>query len=170
MGDEAAGLIEIGAVGAAYGVRGWVKVRSYTDPPERLFDHRRLQLKAQGGLRAYRLEATGRSGGQLTAKLDGVNDRDMAQALRGATIWVPRSELPVRAPRDFYRADLVGCEVVNLAGRRLGVVQHFIESPAQVLMVVRGATEFWVPAVPQHVRKVDLQARLVTVDWSDAAE
>jgi 16S rRNA processing protein RimM len=56
--------------------------------------------------------------------------------------------------------------VVNLDGAALGVVQHFIESPAQVLMVVRGEQEFWIPAVPQHLRRVDLQARRVIVDWN----
>ncbi len=129
---------------------------------------------------AYRIEASGRSGGQLTAKLSGVNDRDQAGVLRGAQIGVPRSELPQRDDKDFYRADLIGCEVVNLAGRYLGKVQHFVETPAQVLMVVRGGDaaagvatpgekEYWVPAVPQHLRRVDLQARRVVVDWDDAA-
>jgi 16S rRNA processing protein RimM len=98
-----------------------------------------------------------------------VNDRDQAQALRGAQICVPRSELPQRDDKDFYRADLIGCEVMNLAGVHLGKVQHFIETPAQVLMVVRGEKEYWVPAVAQHLRRVDLQARQVIVDWSDAA-
>jgi len=115
---------------------------------------------------AYEIEASGRSGGQLTAKLSGVNDRDQARGLRGAQICVPRSELPQHDDKDFYRADLIGCEVVNLAGVHLGSVQHFVETPAQVLMVVRGAQEFWIPAVPQHLRRVDLQARRVVVDWN----
>ena len=170
MSDQSAPLIELGMVGAPFGVRGWVKVRSYTEPPERLFEHRLLQLRVGGGWRAYRLESTGRSGGQLTAKLDGVSDRDMAQALRGAAIAVPREELPQRRDKDFYRTDLIGCEVVNAGGRTLGVVQHFVETPAQVLMIVRGETEFWIPAVPKHLRRVDLGARRVIVDWDDAAE
>jgi 16S rRNA processing protein RimM len=135
-----------------------------------LLDHRELQLGLGGGWRAFRIESSGRSGGQLTVKLDGIDDRDQAQALRGAPVCVPRSELPQRDARDFYRADLVGCEVVNLAGVRLGVVQHFVETPAHALMVVRGEQEFWVPAVPQHLRRVDLRARQVVVDWDDAAE
>jgi 16S rRNA processing protein RimM len=131
--------------------------------------HRDVQLKVGGAWVTYRIEASGRSGGQLTAKLAGVDDRDRAQALRGAQVCVPRSELPQRDDKDFYRADLIGCEVVNLAGVRLGTVLHFIETPAQVLMVVRGDQEYWVPAVPQHLRRVDLQARRVVVDWNDAA-
>ena len=100
----------------------------------------------------------------------GVEDRDQAAALTGAQICVPRVELPQRDDKDFYRADLIGCEVVNLAGVALGVVQHFVETPAQALMVVRGEREYWVPAVPQHLRRVDLQARRVVVDWDAAAD
>ena len=170
MSDESSALIELGIVGAPFGVRGWVKLRSHTDPPERLLDHRELQLGLGGAWRAFRIESSGRSGGQLTVKLNGIDDRDQAQALRGAAVCVPRSELPQRDERDFYRADLIGCEVVNLAGVRLGVVQHFVETPAHALMVVRGEQEFWVPAVPQHLRRVDLRARQVVVDWDDAAE
>jgi ribosomal 30S subunit maturation factor RimM len=52
----------------------------------------------------------------------------------------------------------------------MGFVKHFIETPAQVLMVVRGQQEYWIPAVPQHLRRVDLQARRVVVDWSAATD
>ena len=172
-GDETA-LIQLGAIGAPFGVRGWVKLRSFTDPPESLLAHRELRL-VRGGRpdagpgEAYTVEASGRSGGQITAKLAGVADRDMAAALRGAAVCVPRSALPQRNDRDFYRADLIGCAVVNLAGIALGVVSHFVETPAQVLMVVRGEQEYWVPAVAQHLRRVDLQNRRVVVDWDDTA-
>jgi len=169
MSGESSSLIELGVVGAPFGVRGWVKLRSFTDPPDRLLEHRRVQLGLRGVWTEYKIEASGRSGGQLTAKLSGVDDRTLAQTLRGAKVGVPRSELPKRDDKDFYRADLIGCEVTNLAGICLGTVQHFVETPAQVLMVVRGEREYWVPAVPQHLRRVDLTARRVVVDWDDAA-
>jgi 16S rRNA processing protein RimM len=169
MSGESSALIQLGVVGAPFGVRGWIKLRSHTDPPERLLDHRSLRIGRGSVWRDYRVEARGRSGGALTVKLVGVEDRDQAQALRGAEVCVPRSELPPRDDKDFYRADLIGCEVVNLEGLDLGVVVHFLETPAQVLMVVRGAQEFWIPAVPQHLRRVDLRERRVVVDWSAAA-
>jgi 16S rRNA processing protein RimM len=169
MSDESSGLIQLGFVGAPFGVRGWIKLRSHTDPPERLLDHRSLRIGQGSVWQNYRIEASGRSGGALTVKLSGVEDRDQAQALRGSQVCVPRSELPQRDDKDFYRADLIGCDVVNIDGIGLGVVQHFIETPAQVLMVVRGTQEYWIPAVPQHLRRVDLQARRVVVDWSEIA-
>ena len=166
MSDDPSALIQLGFVGAPFGVRGWIKLRSHTDPPERLLEHRSLRIGQGSVWRSYRIEASGRSGGALTVKLAGIEDRDQAQALRGAQVCVPRSELPQRDDRDYYRADLIGCEVVNLEGVVLGQVLHFIETPAQVLMVVRGAQEFWIPAVPRHVRRVDLEARRVIVDWN----
>jgi 16S rRNA processing protein RimM len=169
MSGESPALIQLGVVGAPFGVRGWIKLRSHTDPPERLLDHRSLRIGRGSVWRDYRVEARGRSGGALTVKLVGVEDRNQAQVLRGAEVCVPRSELPPRDGKDFYRADLIGCEVVNLEGLGLGVVEHFIETPVQVLMVVRGAQEFWIPAVPQHLRRVDLRERRVVVDWSAAA-
>jgi len=168
MSGESSALIQLGFVGAPFGVRGWVKLRSHTDPPERLLDHRNLVLGQGSVWQNYRIEASGRSGGALTVKLAGVEDRDHAQALRGAQVCVLRSELPQRDDKDFYRADLIGCEVVNLEGTGLGTVQHFIETPAQVLMVVRGTQEYWIPAIPQHLRRVELQARRVVVDWNAA--
>ena len=169
MSGDPASLLELGVVASPFGVRGWVKLRSFTDPPDRLLQHRSLQVGRGDSWATHRIEASGRSGGALTVKLSGVNDRDQAQALRGAQVCVPRSELPQRNDKDFYRADLIGCDVVNLAGTVLGTVAHFVETPAQVLMVVRGDQEHWVPAVPQHLRRVDLQARRVVVDWDEAA-
>jgi 16S rRNA processing protein RimM len=166
MSDETSALIQLGFVGAPFGVRGWIKLRSHTDPPERLLEHRSLRIGRGSVWQSYHIEASGRSGGALTVKLAGIEDRDQAQALRGAQVCVPRSELPPQDDRDFYRADLIGCEVANLEGIVLGHVQHFIETPAQVLMVVRGTQEFWIPAVPQHLRRVDLRERRLVVDWN----
>src|SRR5260221_3971968 len=137
MSDEPSALIELEFVGATFGVRGWIKLRSHTDHPERLLEHRSLHIGQGSVWQNYRIEASGRSGGSLTVKLAGIEDRDQAQALRGAQVCVPRSELPQREIRDFYRADLIGCEEVNLDGTSLGNVQHFIESHAQVLMEMR---------------------------------
>jgi 16S rRNA processing protein RimM len=169
MSCDQSALIELGTVGAPFGVRGWVKLRSYTDPPDRLLEHRSLLLHVGGDWKLYSVEASGRSAGQITVKLAGVGGREQAEALKGAGVGVPRSELPPRSAKDYYRADLIGCEVVNVAGARLGVVEYFVETPAHPIMVVRGEQEFWVPAVPQHLRRVELQARRVLVDWDEAS-
>ena len=75
MGDDASALIQLGFVGAPFGVRGWIKLRSHTDPPERLLEHRSLRIGQGSVWQSYRIEASGRSGGALTVKLSGVEDR-----------------------------------------------------------------------------------------------
>src|SRR5450432_289838 len=96
MSEESSALIQLGFVGAPFGVRGWIKIRSHTDPPERLLEHRSLQIGRESAWRTFRIESSGRSGGALTAKLAGIEDRDQAATLRGLQVCVPRAELPQR--------------------------------------------------------------------------
>jgi 16S rRNA processing protein RimM len=159
-------FVELGRIGAPFGVQGWVKVRSFTDPPDELLRFRRwtLRLPEQGQVEHRLLE--GRSQGRgLVARLEGIEDRTAAERLVGASVEVPRRELPPAGKRQFYRADLIGLAVKNLAGQPLGVVEYFVDTPTQAVMVVRGEREHWVPATPQHLRRVDLSGGAIEVDW-----
>src|SRR5258706_9977559 len=104
MSGESSSLIELGVVGAPFGVRGWVKLRSFTDPPDRLLQHRSLQLRVGGSLVPYKVEASGRSGGALTAKVSGVNHRGQAGVPPRAQIWMAAAGTPQRREKDFFWA------------------------------------------------------------------
>ncbi len=158
--------VEMGRVGSPFGVQGWVHVRSFTDPPEGLLRFRRWSMRLEGEARREHRLLEGRwQGKHLVVRLEGVADRDAAEGLRGAIIEVPRAALPPTAEREFYQTDLIGLAVVNLDGARLGVLEHFVDTPAHAVMVIRGEREHWVPAIPQHLRKVDLAGGTVLVDW-----
>ncbi|MBV9696248.1 MAG: 16S rRNA processing protein RimM [Gammaproteobacteria bacterium] len=159
--------VELGRLGRPYGVRGWLHVVSHTEPPERLLEYPQWSLELASGARVTRRPLEGRAHGRgLVARLDGVADRDAAQALTGARVLAERSALPAPAANEYYRADLVGCEVVNLEGQPLGTVSHFVDAPAGTVMVVKGgAGEHWVLADRAHLRGVDLAGRRVVVDW-----
>ncbi len=160
--------IELGRIGAPYGVKGWVHIDSHTDPPEGLLSHSSWVLRLQGGERVARGIAEARlQSGRLVARFEDVDDRDAAAALTGATIEIERANLPPPGEREYYRADLLGLPVRNAAGVELGKVRHFIDAPTGALMVVQDAQghEHWVPAVPQYLRKVDLAAGSILVDW-----
>jgi 16S rRNA processing protein RimM len=160
--------IELGRLGAPYGLEGWVHVDSYTDPAERLLEYREWSLRLGSGERVVRRLASGRGhGAGLVARLEGVADRDGAAALTGAVIEVERAALPPAGADQYYRADLVGFAVRNLEGFELGSVSHFVDAPAGAVMVVRepGGREHWVLAAPKHLRQVDLTARSIVVDW-----
>lgn len=161
----------LGQIGSAQGVRGWVRVRSYTDPPESLFDHEHWVLcSPRGERRPAVIEEAAPYQQGFRVKFEGVDDRDAAQALTGWTIEVAREEMPPLAEKEHYRDDLLGFEVVNLEGRRLGTVSYFVDLPTGQVMVskdegVPGAREHWVPAVPKHLVSIDVVARRISVDW-----
>ncbi|HEY4212356.1 MAG TPA: ribosome maturation factor RimM [Steroidobacteraceae bacterium] len=165
--------VELGRVGAPYGVKGWVHVESYTDPPEGLFDYPQWTLRLANGQRVPCELAEARAhGDQFVARVEGKEDRDAAAAIRGAAIEVERSALPPPGKRQYYQADLVGLPVKNADGVELGRVRHFVDTPAgpagrRSTMVVQDAAgkEHWVPAVPEYLRKVDLDAGSILVDW-----
>jgi len=160
--------VELGRLGAPFGVRGWIHVESYTDPVAGLLEHRQWMLRlASGERRTLRLEQGRTQGAALVALLEGVGDREAAARLTGAVIEVERAALPEPGEREYYRADLVGCRVRNVEGADLGTVSHFVDAPRGAVMVTRTAAgrEHWVLAAPPHLRRVDLSARLVEVDW-----
>ncbi len=160
--------VELGRLGAPYGVKGWIHVESHTDPPQRLLEYRQWVLRLADGERLTRRVAEGRPHAQgLVARLEGVTGREGAAALTGAVVEVERGALPPPGEREYYRADLVGFRVENLEGAQLGVVSHFVDTPGGAVMVTRrdGGGEHWVLAVPKHLRRVDLASRTIVVDW-----
>ncbi len=158
--------IVLGRITGPFGVRGWVKIESYTEPPEQIlaFPVWRAELPG-GGHRDLRHFEGRRHGKGLVARLAGIEDRDQAMDLARRELWIERRELPALPDGEYYQADLVGLEVVNLEGRVLGRVDHFLETGANTVMVVIGEREHWLPMVPRHVPKIDLGGGRVTVDW-----
>jgi 16S rRNA processing protein RimM len=124
-------------------------------------------LRRGSGERVEHVVAEGQPhGDRLVARLEGIEDRDRAAALTGAVIEVDREQLPPTGEREYYQADLIGLPVRNLEGVELGKVSYFLETPTGPMMVVQGEREYWVPAVPKHLSKVDLAAGSIVVDWS----
>jgi 16S rRNA processing protein RimM len=106
-------------------------------------------------------------GDRLVARLEGVEDRDAASVLTGAVIEVQRAEMPPPGKRQYYQADLIGLVVRNVEGVQLGNVVQFVDAPAGPVMVVRDTEgrEHWVLATPEYLRKVEIDAGQVLVDW-----
>jgi 16S rRNA processing protein RimM len=155
-------------MGAPFGVKGWIHVDSYTDPPDGLLKYAQWVLRFPSGERVTRRVAEGQpQGDRLVARLEAVEDRDAAATLTGAVIEVMRAQLPPPGERQYYQADLVGFAVRNLEGAPLGTVAHFVEAPTAPVMVVKdaGGREFWILAIPRYLRSVELDKGLIVVDW-----
>jgi 16S rRNA processing protein RimM len=160
--------IELGRIRRPFGVKGWLHVESFTEPLEALLDYPCWTLRSAGGRRATHVVLEGRAHGrELVVHLQGLEDREQAQGLVGAVVEIDRSELPPTGAREYYRADLVGLAVSNRAGVALGVLVHFVEGPSGPTMVIRDAdaAEHWVPATPEYLWKVELDAGRIVVNW-----
>jgi 16S rRNA processing protein RimM len=156
--------VVLGRFGAPFGVQGWVKLQSYTEPPEQILAYRALRGGAEGSEVAVReWKRVGR--GQLAVRIDGVATREAATGLRGTEVWVPRADLPPAAPGEYYFADLIGLKAVNREGDALGEVADILDLPAHPVLVLRGERERLVPLVPERLIRVDLDAGRVTLDW-----
>ncbi len=158
--------MQIGRIGRPFGVRGWLHVESWCDPPERVFGYSPWQLVRPGTRSiAGRVLEGRRQGERLVVRLEGVGSREAAAALTGAAIEIERARLPPAEAGTYYRIDLIGCRVVNEENVELGVVDHFVDAPGGAVMVVRGAREHWLPAMAPHLQEVDLAARRIRVRW-----
>lgn len=155
--------VVLGEIIGVFGVRGWVKVRSHTRPIDGIFDYPVWTLRD----RAHELIDGRRQGPGLVARLQGVDDREAAAALRGSTIAVPRSALPATAPGEYYWADLIGLEVSDSNGQVLGRVEEMMETGVHDVLVIRGeGRQTLVPFVQGPiVTRVDVAAGQIVVEW-----
>jgi 16S rRNA processing protein RimM len=156
----------LGRIGGAYGVRGWVRLRSDTDPPEQIAAYSPWWLSRDGQWRRVEVQALRRQGAGLVAQLQGCTDRDQAAGLTGSEIAVERDLLPKPGEDEFYWADLIGLEVRTEQGGTLGRVEELLATGANDVLVVRGERERLIPFLRgQVVREVDLDAGRIVVDW-----
>lgn len=161
--------VEVGRIVGLHGVRGGLKLESWTDPRTMIFQYRPWTLVGPDGSEREFAGARGQVRGKgLLAELPGVEDRDGAQALVGAAIYVPRETLPPLPEGEYYWIDLEGLDVVNLEGVALGRVSHLVATGANDVLVVRDGAghERLLPFVIGHcVKDVDLAAARIEVDW-----
>ena len=175
--------VEVGRVVGAWGLKGWVKVQSFASDPQALFATRCWFLEAPQEFPSPPVTVAAALPTQLTitqAREHGevivalareVSDRNAAEALRGARVFVGRSAFPALAADEFYWVDLIGLAVVNRQGQALGTVAGLLDTGAQSVLRVAplpgadAAAERLIPFVAAYVDAVDLERRLITVDW-----
>lgn len=159
-------LVPLGKISGVFGLQGWVKVFSDTDPREQIVTYKQWILLKGRDERTVRVIRGKRQGKSVVARLEGVEDRTAAELLIGQTIAVRRSQLPALPEDEYYWSDLVGLEVVTVDGVEFGKIDYLFQTGANDVMSVKGEKERLVPWIrEQVVKEVDLQAGRVVVDW-----
>jgi len=158
----------MGRFGAAYGIRGWLKVISFTDPVDNLLDYKTWQIKHNEQWDSFVIEDGRRHGENLVVKINNCEDRDQARTFTNDLIAVPRNELAPLQQNEYYWADLVGLRVVNQKGIELGKIDHLIETGSNDVMIVKGTnTEHLLPYTRDVVKSIDLDNKEIHVDWDE---
>jgi len=156
----------MGRILAPYGVKGWVRVVTFTETPENLLAYSPWHLMRNGRWQVAEVLDGREHGKGLVVHLAGCDDRDAAAGFSGTDIGVYRSQLPAPEADEYYWSDLVGLQVFTLQDTLLGVVDHLIETGANDVLVIRGEREHLVPFVREQVIKsIDLETGVIRVDW-----
>jgi len=159
--------ILVGRFVGAFGVRGEVKLESFTEPKKAILRYQPWLLRDAQGRERVLEGARGRETSKgIVASIAEVQDRDAADALRGTEVWVEREVLPPPQPGEYYWVDLEGLRVQNLEGADFGVVSHLFSTGANDVVAVHGERERLIPFVmPEYITAIDFDARTMTVDW-----
>jgi len=173
-------LVLVGHVSGAYGIKGWVKVKPYSSDADALLHARTWWLGKSAGatdLHDVDMMQAKSHGDEVVAQLMGVADRNAAEALQGVTVHIRRSHFPPLDQDEFYWVDLIGLDVINLEGVRLGTVSDLMDNGAHPILRVtvpqaddspaagKGPKELLIPFVDRFVTAVDQQQKKITVDW-----
>lgn len=175
MGESGNDRLVVARITGCYGLKGWVKVHSYTDPPENVLGYGGWQVRRGGGLEPIEFDSGKRRGKGLVAHIKGVDDRTLAESYKGLDVEIPASVLPALPEGEYYWRDLQGLEVwcrENDDRVLLGKVDHLIETGANDVLVVAPSEgsvdqrERLIPYLPgDSVTGVDLASGVIEVDW-----
>ena len=161
------GMICVGAIAGAYGVRGEARLKSFCADPGAIADY--APLTTEDG-RSFDVRITRPVKDGFGARLSGVATREEAEALKGTRLYAPRERLPALPEDEFYHADLIGLEVVDTGGARLGKVRAVHDFGAGDVLEVLGAKELMIPFTQAAVPTIDLSAGRVVADMSELGD
>ncbi len=172
-----ADAIEVGRIADAWGIKGWFKVLPHSASPEALFSSQRwFLLPSERGAKNFSgavelpIKEAKVHADTLVANAQGIDDRNTAELLKGARIFVSRSHFPAAGTDEYYWVDLIGLKVVNREGLDLGLVKELLSTGPQTVLVIEQAlgdsvVERMIPFVSAYVDRVDLAGKCITVDW-----
>lgn len=152
----------VGAIAGAFGIQGEVRLKSFTAEASDIAGYG--PLTTEDGSRSFTVTLTRPVAGGLGANLSGVKTREQAEALRGTTLWAPRSALPSLPDDEFYHTDLIGLEVVDTGGQVLGRVHAIFDHGAGDILEVTGKQTLLLPFTRAVVPTVDLAAGRIVAD------
>lgn len=167
--DTSVEYVPVGKISGAFGVKGWVKIYSFTDPRENILSYSPLYLSRKGDWVEVKVVDGRLQGKGVVMSLDGVTDRDQVLPLVGVELAIAKTQIKPAGKDEYYWSDLIGLSVVNVQNEQLGQVDSMLENGAHDVLVVvnKDKTERLIPFVLDDiVELVDLNNKVIRVDWA----
>lgn len=158
--------INVGKISGVFGIKGWVKVFSFTNPRDNILSYSPWLLKKGTEEKIIAVLDGQLQGKTIVAQLDGINDRDQAASLMGWEVFIKHKQLPATSEDEYYWSELVGLSVETIDGVQLGHIDSLMETGANDVVVVKGDRERAIPfLLDQTIVNIDLDAGKMIVDW-----
>lgn len=159
-------LINVGKISGVFGIKGWVKVFSFTGDRGNILDYSPWQLKKADLSKTINVVDGALQGKLVVAALEGITDRDQAASLIGWDIFISPDQRPQAADGEYYWSDLLSLQVETKEGVPLGVIDSLLETGANDVVIVKGERERAIPFIQgQSIVSIDLQQGKMIVDW-----
>jgi len=155
----------VGKINGFFGLQGWVKVFSYTNPRTNILNYSPWSIKVDGNFQSIDITSGREQSKTIVAHINGIDNREDSQKFIGQDIYINKEQLPELTQGEYYWHELIGFDVINKDEERLGTVDYFVETGANDVLVVKGKKEYWIPYIEPFLVSIDSKNNKILVDW-----
>lgn len=157
----------VGKINGFFGVQGWVKIFSYTEPRKNILEYQPWFFIDNGIYKVVETTTGREQSKTIVAHVRGIDNRDQAGQLIGKDLYIDKDQLPKLDDDEHYWHELTGFRVININEVDLGVVDYLVDTGSNHVLVTKGDTERWIPYIDPFLVSVDKQKKVITVDWDE---
>jgi 16S rRNA processing protein RimM len=155
----------VGKINGFFGLQGWVKVFSYTNPRTNVLNYSPWSIKVDGNFQSIDITSGREQSKTIVAHIKGIDNREDSQKFIGKDIYINKEQLPELTQGEYYWHELIGFDVINKDEEQLGTVDYFVETGANDVLVVKGKKEYWIPYIEPFLVSIDSKNNKILVDW-----
>jgi 16S rRNA processing protein RimM len=157
----------VGKINGFFGVQGWVKIFSYTEPRKNILEYKPWYFFDDGAYKAIEMTTGREQSKTIVAHVKGIDNKDQAAQLIGKSLYIDKDQLPQLDDDEHYWHELAGFHVINKNGTELGVVDYLVDTGSNNVLVIKGKKEHWIPYIDPYLVSIDKQNRVISVDWDE---
>ncbi|MGB1805432.1 MAG: ribosome maturation factor RimM [Candidatus Pseudothioglobus sp.] len=155
----------VGKINGFFGLQGWVKVFSYTNPRTNILNYSPWSINVDGDFQTIEITKGREQSKTIVAHIKGVDSREDSQKFIGQDVYIDKDQLPKLQEGEYYWHELIGFDVFNKDQEKLGIVDYFVETGANNILVVKGNKEHWIPYIEPFLVSIDSKSKIILVDW-----